>query len=496
MDKQLGQLAHYVAKADSVEGLTRPLLKLLQQITGMESTYLTSIDITAGVQCVELVYNAGSLNFPEGLQVPWGDTLCKRAMDAKQFVTEDVPAIWGDSEAARQLGIKTYISVPVCDYSGNVLGTLCAASAKSLDTPFSAEQQQLLQLCADLISHQLNREKANIAAHARADAAELQLGLVQLLAVISEYCVKAKSLAEALQHIATLMQQSGYWQHLYAATVQADGALVPQSQDDAQLWQSILQHRLYHNTSDNVAQIPADCLLEVAPGLQGQAINVFVAKHRVAIILVLQPFCVAEQDNAALLAGICNALSLLAVRLHEHQQLLELNQQFAYHALHDPLTGLPNRRYLLEELRRYIVQAECQQHSFCLMFVDLDKFKAINDQYGHETGDDFLREFARRLNSCLRKGDFVARQGGDEFVMLCQLATPSTESELVLTQRVRMLCSGEFLLPNALLQYVGPSIGVVTWQSGDSTDVDWLLSQADAAMYRDKQQRRAKAALE
>lgn len=72
MDKQLGQLAHYVAKADSVEGLTRPLLKLLQQITGMESTYLTSIDITAGVQCVELVYNAGSLNFPEGLQVPWG----------------------------------------------------------------------------------------------------------------------------------------------------------------------------------------------------------------------------------------------------------------------------------------------------------------------------------------------------------------------------------------------------------------------------------------
>ena len=123
MDRQLEQLAQFVAAANTVEGLTRPLLALLQRITGLESTYLTAIDETAGVQHILIAHNAGALTLPEELTVPWHDTLCKRALESQQFVTEDVAGCWGDSDAARELGLKSYISVPVKNQDGSVFGT-------------------------------------------------------------------------------------------------------------------------------------------------------------------------------------------------------------------------------------------------------------------------------------------------------------------------------------------------------------------------------------
>ena len=171
--------------------------------------------------------------------------------------------------------------------------------------------------------------------------------------------------------------------------------------------------------------------------------------------------------------------------------LLDANQQLTYHARHDALTGLPNRRYLLEELERLIARGVRQQLGFYLIFVDLDKFKLINDQFGHETGDEFLRQIAQRLEQVLRKGDFVARQGGDEFVLLCQAPEISTEQSELIINRIRQCCSGVFSLGDFKLLYHGPSLGAVSWHSGDSQDIDLLLSLADVAMYQDKQRRRA-----
>ncbi|MBN9340733.1 MAG: GAF domain-containing protein, partial [Comamonadaceae bacterium] len=130
MDALLGSLAHSLDRARSVEELARPLLQLLETVTGLESTYLTLIDLEHDVQRVLYARNTRQLHIPEGLEVDWSDTLCKRALDEQRPFTDDVDRCWADSQAAQALGIKTYASAPVRLADGVLYGTLCAASAQ------------------------------------------------------------------------------------------------------------------------------------------------------------------------------------------------------------------------------------------------------------------------------------------------------------------------------------------------------------------------------
>lgn len=157
MDALLARLTSTVPVARNLEQLTRPLLDMLVTVTGLESTYLTTIDLRAGEQHVVLARNTGAMTIPEGLTVPWSDTLCKRALDAGRMATSDVAACWGDSDAARQLGIQTYVSAPVRDDGGGLMGTLCAASAQR--RTISPESQSLLRLFSSLVSQFLQRER-------------------------------------------------------------------------------------------------------------------------------------------------------------------------------------------------------------------------------------------------------------------------------------------------------------------------------------------------
>lgn len=177
MHPMLSQLAESVTEARSLESLTRPLLELLQAVTGLESTYLTTIDELAGVQRILYARNTRELQIPEGLSVPWGDTLCRRALEEGRPYTDDVASCWGDSDAARQLGIVTYLSTPIRSEATGLFGTLCAASADRV--PLSAEAQSVLSLFAKLIAQQVEREalieqlrraNAELAEHALLDA--------------------------------------------------------------------------------------------------------------------------------------------------------------------------------------------------------------------------------------------------------------------------------------------------------------------------------------
>lgn len=501
MDKQLEQLAQFVATANTVEGLTRPLLALLQRITGLESTYLTAIDETAGVQHILIAHNAGALQLPENLTVPWQDTLCKRALESQQFVTEDVAACWGDSDAARELGLKSYISVPVMNQDGSVFGTLCGASSHNIALGNMSHLPELLQLCADLIGHQLNREnQAKIAAE-RAAEAELQLNRVSLFAKISELCMAGQSLSLSISQTAQYMLESGFCSQAIAFDLVNDELVAVNPEDEP--WQSVVQALRAELSTETRRRtiIP----LEITDGMQQQfsgflqsghdtlLIKVFAEYTPAALIFVqVAPSTAALAENRALLSAISNSLSLLASRLADHKALTILNQQLEYQAQHDTLTALPNRRYLFDELARQLARANRQQLSFFILFIDLDGFKAINDTYGHETGDEFLREFANRIRLAMRSGDFAARHGGDEFVMLCQFSagSPADLQAEHLLKRIRAATSGSFELTDVTLDYQGPSLGVVQWQPGDISDGDQLLSQADAAMYKDKQQRR------
>lgn len=331
MEPFLDKLVAAVSDSDDLESLVRPLLGLLESVTGMESTYLTTIDPQHNVQRIVFARNTREMNIPEGLEAPWGDTLCKRAIDEGRPYVDDVASCWGDSDAARALGITTYLSEPIRVETGQLYGTLCAASGERV--PVSHDTRRLLQMFSHLIARQLERDR-------------------------------------------------------------------------------------------------------------------------------------------------------LLARLQDE------NRVFSRYALSDPLTGIPNRRALMDELARALANADRAGTVVHVAFIDLDGFKAINDQHGHDAGDRFLIEIARALVAGLREGDFVARYGGDEFVMFGPATSGSHDaSRAALRRRIESQTTGQFAIGSSMLDYAGASVGVAT--SGvDEHDCEAVLARADAAMYEAKKTRR------
>ncbi|WP_433765332.1 sensor domain-containing diguanylate cyclase [Pseudomonas putida] len=341
MDQILSLLSETIPKAQSLEQLTRPLLTLLSQVTGMESTYLTTIDTDEGVQRVEFARNVGDMVIPEGLVVPWADTLCKRALDENRMYSDNVSECWSDSEAAAALGIKTYVSAPIKSQAGEVLGTVCAASSDQV--PRSSQVEPLLNLLSGLLGYSLERER-----------------LVEKLQVV--------------------------------------------------------------------------------------------------------------------------------------------NAELTRLALSDPLTGLSNRRAILNDATRLFALAQRENKFVLIGVIDLDGFKLINDSHGHLAGDQFLCGVAVQLQGALRTSDVIGRTGGDEFIVIA-LGTPSGPDDLardmshaaeLLQERLSSATIGRYELGHGLhdIDYAGASVGVVAVMPG-SVSVDEATKLADREMYRVKQQRKA-----
>ncbi|TRM50192.1 sensor domain-containing diguanylate cyclase [Achromobacter sp. LC458] len=345
MDPILAGLSRSLPQAKTVEQLTRPLLDMLGSVTGLESTYLTEIDLKADLQHVRYARNVGDLQIPEGLSVPWSDTLCKRALEDGRMCTSDVANCWPDSEAARQLGIQTYVSAPVRTDEGQLLGTLCAASARQLQLAPPAES--VLKLFSNVIANFLQREM--------------------------------------------LMEQ------LHSANV-----------------------------------------------------------------------------------------------------------QLMSYAMTDPLTGLPNRRALYEELERLEQRALREGGSVLVGVIDLDGFKGINDTYGHQQGDVFLQEIARRVAAALRTSDMLGRIGGDEFVLVgpgpeldrmdatagaAAQRGDAMEAARSLEERATAATAGRYQLGDAVVSYEGASVGVVAVDPR-GLDAEAAVRLADARMYEIKRARK------
>ena len=331
MDRLLAQLSQSVETARTLEDLVRPLLEMLEAVTGLDSTYLTSIDLAAQRQSVVFSRNSGSLQIPEGIDVPWDDTLCRRALEEGRVQCDDVPARWGDSDAARALGLQTYVSVPVRMGDGALFGTLCAASAGR--HVIDADAENVLRLFSRLIGYHIERER----------------------------------------------------------------------------------------------------LIE---------------------------------------------------------QLRRANEELSESALSDPLTGLPNRRSLAQELNRMLARVQRDDRALVVAFIDLDAFKPINDRYGHEAGDRFLVAMARALEGALRGGDLVARIGGDEFVVAGTVPRESADAAAdVLCRRLEAATRGRFDIGGTSIDYAGASVGVVLARTGE-VDAEALLARADRAMYASKHERR------
>lgn len=335
MNPLLEQLSGTVAAAKGVEDLTRSLLEMLEAVTGIESTYLTSIDEAGGTLKVLYAHNAGELRIPEGFTTDWGQTPCKRAMDEGRVYVDDISDRWGDMAVVRDLGLRAYASMPVRRADGRLCGTLCAASKR--ERPGTPETGHVLTLFAHLIGQQIERE--------------------QLI-----------------------------------------------------------------------------------------------------------------------------------------QELTAANERLTRHAATDELTGLPNRRALMEALTRLLAQGRRRQAEVLIAFVDLDEFKTINDRHGHEVGDQFLQAIAQRLRTVLREEDVIARMGGDEFVVATlgmHAGEASRSARDTFRERIAQATQGRFDLPGASLDYEGASVGAVAVPPQEAIAAGDALRLADRRMYEIKQARRA-----
>lgn len=170
-----------------------------------------------------------------------------------------------------------------------------------------------------------------------------------------------------------------------------------------------------------------------------------------------------------------------------------IEDRLAYEALHDPLTGSPNRAFFMEQLNAAVAVAKASPAVlFAVLFIDLDRFKVINDSLGHLVGDQLLIECAHRLGSVVREGDLVARLGGDEFAVLLNPITVIDDA-LRVADRIHHVLQTPLVLGGREI-FISASVGIASNLTGAVESVDFLRD-ADTAMYRAKENGRGQSAL-
>ncbi|MBF0437374.1 MAG: GGDEF domain-containing protein [Magnetococcales bacterium] len=187
-----------------------------------------------------------------------------------------------------------------------------------------------------------------------------------------------------------------------------------------------------------------------------------------------------QPEEEAFLTTVANTLAGIIERRQLESQLAKAREQLSYAATHDSMTGLPNKSLFLEHFNQSLAIARREKNMMALLFIDLDRFKFVNDTFGHDVGDMLLVEVSQRLKSILRSSDLVARLGGDEFAAVLNDIV-SQDDAIHVSNKILYFMQ----LPFHLKQHechIGSSIGISIFpEHGDNADI--LIKNADLAMY-------------
>ncbi|MBD8099896.1 EAL domain-containing protein [Pseudomonas fluorescens] len=225
-----------------------------------------------------------------------------------------------------------------------------------------------------------------------------------------------------------------------------------------------------HYTGMAAARFADDSFCTAAQtGLSGKGLDNLVLVTSLAVLVIALLTSLLDARLEARTAVLADSLTLA-------------NQELTHLALHDMLTGLPNRTLLADRIQQGIQAVKEQGGCFALMFIDLDGFKPVNDAFGHHMGDQLLREVGLRLREDLRSQDTLARIGGDEFVLMVQLTQP--DDAMGLAERQVGLINRAFTVAEHELK-ISASIGIAIFP-GNGSNSQELLMNADAAMYHAK----------
>ncbi len=198
--------------------------------------------------------------------------------------------------------------------------------------------------------------------------------------------------------------------------------------------------------------------------------------HKDGSIRFVRNTPVVHRDATGAVVGYDGIINDITERRRAEELITRLS-------LHDGLTGLPNRALYMDRLRQTLGQAERQKERVAVYFIDLDRFKEVNDAYGHEAGDKVLAEAARRLAACVRRSDTVARLGGDEFVALTPAVGDPANAAAIAAKMVAAMRE-PFVVFGQVCR-LGASVGLALFPD-DAARGGELLRRADAAMYEAK----------
>lgn len=192
----------------------------------------------------------------------------------------------------------------------------------------------------------------------------------------------------------------------------------------------------------------------------------------------------AIEDSAAPIINHHGQIEGAVIVFHDARQSLAEMEKMNHLALHDGLTGLPNRMALMERLTQAIGMAKRHRKQIALLFLDLDHFKEINDTYGHGVGDQLLKNVAEKISSCVRTTDTVSRHGGDEFVVLLTEIEERKDASVIAEKLL-----AKFAAPHIVDGHEIPltlSIGISVYPE-NGIDAEALMRNSDKAMYTTKE---------
>jgi diguanylate cyclase (GGDEF)-like protein/PAS domain S-box-containing protein len=303
--------------------------------------------------------------------------------------------------------------------------------------------------------------------------------------------------------LATMIERAAYAEALFEERERAQvtlnsigDAVVSTDVSGRVTYLNVVAEDLTGWSQDEAAGHPLEEVLQIIDGTTRQVMqNPTALTIRDDQAAALPPNCVlirrdgveaAIEDSTAPIHDRRGSVTGSVMVFHDVSMARAMTRKMAHLAQHDSLTDLPNRVLLNDRLREAIVLSRRHKRELSVLFLDLDRFKHINDSLGHVVGDRLLQSVAQRLLSCVRTSDTVGRQGGDEFVVLLWEVRRAEDAAIAAAKILEALRKPHLIDEHEL--HITASIGIVTYPE-DGTDVETLMKKADLAMYHAKQTR-------
>lgn len=380
------------------------------------------------------------------------DTPCELTLrDGRHVCPDQACQRFPADPPLQEMGAASYIGIALHDESGKKLGVLAVLSTRPLVDPQLSVS--ILEIFAARAATELERIRAEAAV--RRERSFLQ----QVIDGVPE-----SILVVAPDHRVLLMNDTA---RALAPRTDAEGTLTC--------------HQLSHGRGTPC--VDGGCPLEEAVRSRRPSTVLHRQTDARGELRFVEVEATPLLDPDGALVGVIETRRDVTDRKRTEDDLREQSRRLSFQATHDRLTGLANRTLLLDRLNEALAKARRVDHRVAVLFVDLDRFKPINDRFGHETGDAMLQVLGRRLRQAVREGDTVARIGGDEFVVVLEgLADASSAAnvarKVIDTLSVPVEHGGHEL-------QVGASIGIAVFPT-DGADDELLLRAADLAMYEAK----------